>query len=284
MMGRQGWFDEVMRFYDRFLKGIAPTRPTTRRSRCRPTTARGARSSRGRPPTRRPSRRAAPGTYTDDGQNNGTGRRQRAPGVWTISPPLPYDAHLAGVPTAARVDVASRRCRTPTSSSTSTTSTPAATATLITPQAYLMRGDGQATLDLCGATGRSPPGTAIGVRSPTPTPTGGRTRPTLQTVTRRRARASTLPFLHCTRTETIQGGPSVKLDQLHGGRAVHRRPRRRSPATPTRASRCRRRWSSARRRLRARRRVARAGGGWSRGSAPLARAWWSMERRRAARG
>ena len=79
------------------------------------------RGRRGRPPTRAGTRaRCAPARYTDDGT---AARPARAPttGIWTISPPLPYDAHLAG---SGRVDVdVPRRCRGATSSSTSTTST-----------------------------------------------------------------------------------------------------------------------------------------------------------------
>jgi predicted acyl esterase len=40
------------------------------------------------------------GTYTDDATNNGTaeGGSPNGKGLWTISPPLADDAHLAGVP------------------------------------------------------------------------------------------------------------------------------------------------------------------------------------------
>jgi hypothetical protein len=44
------------------------------------------------------------GTYADDGTNNAAGDGAGA-GIWTVSPPLGADAHLAGVPQVA-VDVA----------------------------------------------------------------------------------------------------------------------------------------------------------------------------------
>src|SRR5215218_2517715 len=94
-MGRAGWFDEVMRFYDRFLKGVTPAvedpmvAVQTNDGRWRaedvwpPADATGYTS-----PLRT-------GTYTDDGTAESTGSTATT-GVWTISPPLPYDAHLAG--------------------------------------------------------------------------------------------------------------------------------------------------------------------------------------------
>ena len=103
-MGRAGWFDEVMRFYDRFLKGADAGGRTTRRSRSRPTTASGAPSRAGRRPTRAATRRrCARARYTDDGTANATGDGAET-GVWTISPPLPHDVHLSGSGSAT-VDV-----------------------------------------------------------------------------------------------------------------------------------------------------------------------------------
>ena len=94
-MGRAGWFDEVMRFYDRFLKGAEPTvadpqvAVQTNDGVWRAEAA-------GRRPTR-PTYTSAlrTGTYTDDGTAEATGS-SATKGVWTISPPLPYDAHLSG--------------------------------------------------------------------------------------------------------------------------------------------------------------------------------------------
>ena len=54
LMGRQGWFDETMRFFDRYVKG-ADGRRRPGRTSSRPATARGA----PRPPGRRPTPRAS---------------------------------------------------------------------------------------------------------------------------------------------------------------------------------------------------------------------------------
>ena len=73
-------FAEVMRFYDRYLKGERRPRSTTRPSRCSPATAPGAREEAWPPAdSRRSSTTLNVGTYADDSGNDGTGvgRRQR---------------------------------------------------------------------------------------------------------------------------------------------------------------------------------------------------------------
>ena len=95
-MGRAGWFDEVMRFYDRFLKGTS-RRSTTRRSRSRPTTASGAPSRAGRRPTRRRTRRRcarAPTPTTAPADATGRRRARRASG--RSRQPLAHAVHLSG--------------------------------------------------------------------------------------------------------------------------------------------------------------------------------------------
>ena len=102
-MGRAGWFDEVMRFYDRFLKGETPTvedppiAVQTNDGKWRSEaqwppadvadyTTRAAgrqlqRHARSRTSTRSAARTTRPSTTS---------------GVWTVSKPLPYDVHLSG--------------------------------------------------------------------------------------------------------------------------------------------------------------------------------------------
>ena len=98
-MGRAGWFDEVMRFYDRFLKGISPTvgdppiAVQTNDGKWR--------SEAQWPPADRADYTTAlrAGSYTDTAQSYSTGSADDSTatsGVWTISKPLPYDLHLAG--------------------------------------------------------------------------------------------------------------------------------------------------------------------------------------------
>jgi uncharacterized protein len=106
LMGREGFFDEVMRFYDQFLKGVAPTvadppvAVQTNDGKWRaeqswpPTDAVGYTTS------------LRDGTYEDDGSGSATGGD--ADGVWTISPRLQHPAHISGSGRAI-VDIATTR-------------------------------------------------------------------------------------------------------------------------------------------------------------------------------
>jgi predicted acyl esterase len=160
LMGREGFFDEVMRFYDRFLKGETPSVDD-------PAIAVQTNDGRWRAEPSWPPADAAgftsplrSGSYTDDGSGSATGGD--AEGVWTISPPLPYAAHLSGSGRAV-VDVATTR--------------PDAnlvvdvydldengTGPLITRQGFLARTSGERTLDLWSADWKLPAGHRIAVR------------------------------------------------------------------------------------------------------------------------
>jgi predicted acyl esterase len=99
-MGRAGWFDETMRFYDQYLKGEAPA---VQDPIIAVETSDGSwRAEDAWPPKDAQTVDASlrQGTYTDDATNNGTaeGGSPNGEGIWTISPPLKDDAHLAGVP------------------------------------------------------------------------------------------------------------------------------------------------------------------------------------------
>lgn len=113
-MGREGFFDEVMRFYDHHLKGVTPRKAD-------PVVA--AQGSDGRwtaekawPPADVRSLTAPllPGSYSDDARNVGSndsaagvgglgpiGSKKVGDGTWTFSPPLRKPARMAGVPSAA---------------------------------------------------------------------------------------------------------------------------------------------------------------------------------------
>jgi len=213
-MGRAGWFDEVMRFYDRFLKGAAPA--VADPPIAVQTNDGKWRSEAQWPPADKSQYTTGlrAGSYDDTAQSYATGSEDDPTsnsGVWTISKPLPYDVHLSGSGSAA-VNV--------------TTSVPNAnlvidvydleangTGPLITRQGHLVRGTGDSTvpLDLWSADWKLAAGHRIGVRvtdnnqdwfllaSPTP-----------QTVTVRGG-SVTLPFLRYRRTGTIQGDPGVQL-------------------------------------------------------------------------
>jgi hypothetical protein len=110
-MGREGFFDEVMRFYDEHLKDIAPevadpdvlAQDSNGKWRTEPTW----------PPrdvtVLRPQLKA--GSYADDGNNTGSATsgpgggplvldETTGAGAWTFSPPLVAAAQVAGEPTA----------------------------------------------------------------------------------------------------------------------------------------------------------------------------------------
>jgi predicted acyl esterase len=106
-VGRRGWTDEVFRFLDRHLKGKRPpadppvvVQGTFGRWRAEPSW----------PPrdARRSTMRILPGSYTDGPGNKGEAYCTRVEahcvpgdagnGSWTLSRPLPHDAHISGVP------------------------------------------------------------------------------------------------------------------------------------------------------------------------------------------
>ena len=168
----------------------------------------------GRRPTRQRSRRRLkPGAYTDDAQNNGTadGGTPNGQGIWTFSPPLAHDAHLAGVPKVT-VDVDDRAARTRTSWPTSTTSTPAGNATLHQPRHLPAAGQRPGQLRplrrRLEAAGRPPRRRAAHlvelrvVAAPPDAPAGHRRAPRRSRCRGARAR----------RGAAIEGGPSIKLD------------------------------------------------------------------------
>jgi predicted acyl esterase len=214
-MGRAGWFDEVMRFYDRFLKGLTPTigdppfAVQTNDGKWR--------SEAKWPPADRTDYTTAlrPGSYIDNAQSYSTGSVDdptATSGVWTISKPLPYDLHLSGSGTMV-VNV--------------TTALPNAnlavdvydldangTGPLITRQAHLVRtpGDSSIRLELWSADWKLAAGHRIGVRVTDNNQDWWLlASPSLQTVTVKGGTVA-LPFLRYRRTQTIQGDPGVQLD------------------------------------------------------------------------
>ena len=125
-------------------------------------------------------------------------------GVWTISPPLPHDAHLAGSGRAV-VDVA--------------TTLPNANLVvdvydldefgigpLITRQGFLARSSGEKTLDLWSADWKIPAGHRIAVRVTDANEDWWIHMPLFDTVDVVGG-SVTLPFLTYQRTGTIQGEP-----------------------------------------------------------------------------
>jgi len=211
-MGRAGWFAETMRFYDRFLKGIAPTVGD-------PPIAVQTNDVKWRSEAKWPAADKTDyttalrtGSYTDSASSYSTGSDATATsGVWTISKPLPYDVHLSGSGTMT-VNV--------------TTTLPRAnlavdvydldakgTGPLITRQGHMIRNAGNSSirLELWSADWKLKAGHRIGVRVTDNNQDWWLlAAPTLQKVTVRGGTV-TLPFLRYRRTQTIQGAPGTQL-------------------------------------------------------------------------
>ncbi|HEY1357120.1 MAG TPA: CocE/NonD family hydrolase [Thermoleophilaceae bacterium] len=229
--GRAGWFDEVMRFYGRYLKGQTPT--VADPNFAVQTNDGKWRAEKQWPPADAHKYTTAlrDGSYVDHAQSVGTGFDATSSattddgtnpsdptvqsGVWTVSKPLPSDAHLSGEPTAS-VDV--------------TTLLPNAnlaidvydlsrdedggwTGPLVTRQGHLVRNPGDTTipLTLWGADWKLKAGDRIAVRVTDNNQDWWMlAAPSAQPVTVRGGSIS-LPFLTQPRTQTIQGGPGVQL-------------------------------------------------------------------------
>jgi predicted acyl esterase len=208
LMGREGWFDEVMRFYDRFLKGVTPAVDD-------PPVAVQTNDGRWRGEPAWPPVDAAryttplrSGTYTDDGTAGGTGDRAEA-GVWTISPPLAKDTHLAGSGTVT-VDVGTTLPNANLVVDVYDLG-PGGSGPLITRQGHLVRNAGQLTLDLWSADWIVKAGHRIGVKVADANADWWIHLPTKQTVTVKGGSVS-LPFLPAAReTGTAAGRPGTQL-------------------------------------------------------------------------
>ena len=210
--GRAGWFDEVMRFFDRYVKGDTAV-PDSDPPIAVETSDGTWRAEDSWPPadSTAVTETLNPGTYSDDGTDNGTaeGGSPNGEGVWTVSPPLTGDAHLAGVP---RVSVdASTALPNANLVADVYDVDPAGSAILISRGTSLLPGSGTVSFGLYGDDWKLPAGHRVAVLLTGANAEWWLHAPTMQTVTVNRASIA-LPFLQCTRTGTIQGDPSIKLD------------------------------------------------------------------------
>jgi predicted acyl esterase len=115
-MGRTGWFDEVMRWYDYYLKAAPMDQSPMHLD---PVIAAQGSDGTWREETSFPPSDAKDlsvslmsGSYEDDGENEGsndgaagpgggaTASAKQGHGSWTFSPPLEHDAHVTGIPSA----------------------------------------------------------------------------------------------------------------------------------------------------------------------------------------
>jgi predicted acyl esterase len=210
-MGRKGWFDEVMRWYDRYLKGFKPSVQD-------PPLA--VESSDGKwraeqhwPPVdaKTYTTNLKPGSYTDDTTNNGTaeGGSPNGEGIWTFSPAFTHEVRFAGVPKLTADQVTNFQNANLTADVYDVDGD--GNATLISRGTYLLSGTGTVSFDLYGDDWVLPAGHRIGVLIGSSNSEWWTPTPTFQPVTVKSANI-TLGFLSCARTKFIQGDPSIKLD------------------------------------------------------------------------
>jgi predicted acyl esterase len=216
-MGRPGWFDEVMRWFDHYVKGDASADPATDPPVEVQTSDGTWRAENAWPPADATPLTGAlkPGSYRDDATNNGSldgalGTTTGA-GAWTFSPPLTHAAHLAGLP---KVHVALSGILVPRANLVADLYdvAPDGTATLISRQGRLATTNGGYDLALYGQDWRFAAGHRVGVLV-----TGANAEwwthvPTLQTV-QVTAGTVTLPWLATPRSSDLAGGRSVRLDE-----------------------------------------------------------------------
>jgi predicted acyl esterase len=206
-MGRAGFFDEVMRFYGQFLKG---QKPAVQDPKIAVESGDGKwRAEKQWPPldSQNYVTQLKPGSYTDDGNNNGTGSGAGT-GIWTISAPLAKQAWFSGVPHVT-VDA---QTLLPNANLVADVYDIDASgkAILVSRGAQLVRTAGLQSFDLYGNDWPIAAGHRIGVLITSSNGEWWTHVPTQQTVTVAAARIS-LPFLSKQRNEDLPGTPSVKL-------------------------------------------------------------------------
>ncbi|MGH2690922.1 MAG: CocE/NonD family hydrolase [Actinomycetota bacterium] len=224
-MGREGWFDEVMRFYDHHVKGVPLSEAPTNLD---PVIA--AQGSDGTwreeisfPP---PDATSLPvtllsGSYEDDGENEGSLDSAAGPGggstlaakqghgSWTFTPPLPHAAHVMGIPSASvQLDVQVPRTNVVVNVYDVD---PGGKATMITRGAAMADSDGVEQVALYPTDWLLEAGHRIGVLV-----SGANTEayvhvPTNTNVTVTSGKVE-LPFLRYIRTSDLQGEPAPRLE------------------------------------------------------------------------
>jgi predicted acyl esterase len=215
LMGRKGFNAEVLRFYDRWLKGAKPAvKDPTLAVQTNDGTWRAEQEW---PPadSRAVEVPLSSGEYVDDvgtkASNDGLSLAGTpGVGVWTISPPLPYEAHMVGVP----------RLTLDVETSAPNANLAAAVydideenrATLISRQGRLVPQSGSYTLDMYGNDWRILPGHRVGVMVSTAHSEWWLAAvPTHQTVSVANGSLE-LPFLTYTRPDHIDGKRAVRLE------------------------------------------------------------------------
>ena len=219
-MGRAGFFDEVMRFYDEHLKDAGPLTAGD------PVIA--AQSSDGTwrsedsfPPAdaRDYETNLFSGSYQDNGSNRGSrvsgpggvavGSAAYGAGVWTFSPPLAQTEQLTGIPTAT-IDVKPEVPRTNVVVNVYDVD-PEGNATMLTRGAALADSAGPKDVLLWPTDWKIQPGPRIGVLVSGANAEAFTHVPTRSTVTVTGGQIR-LPFLDTVRTSDLPGATSPRLE------------------------------------------------------------------------
>jgi len=204
LMGRKGWYDEVMRFYDRYLRKKGGAKDPNFAIQTNDGKWRGEDAW----PPKDAGLLTSPlraGSYNDQG----TATQLSAAGIWTISKPLTTEAHLAGSGKVV-VDVAASFPRGNLVVDVYDLDEEG-TGPLITRQGHLIRESGPIELDLWSADWRIAKGHRIGVKVADANRDWWVHVPTLQPITVNGGTIS-LPFLKRARTKTIDGDPGTALE------------------------------------------------------------------------
>ncbi|MCW2984629.1 MAG: X-Pro dipeptidyl-peptidase family protein [Conexibacter sp.] len=216
-MGRPGWFDEVMRWFDRYVKGDAAADPSSDPAVEVQTSDGSWRSEAAWPPADATPLTATlkAGSYRDDATNNGSQdgalTSTSGQGAWTFSPPLTHDAHLAGLP---KVHVELSGILIPKANLVADLYdvAPDGKATLIARQGRIAAKNGAYDLQLYGQDWLFPAGHRVGVLITGANAEWWTHLPTLQTVTVTSGSIA-LPWLARTRASDLAGGRAVRLDE-----------------------------------------------------------------------
>jgi predicted acyl esterase len=218
--GRASWFDETMRWFDRYVAAKPESAAPVSKD---PPIALQTNDGKWRTEKVWPPKDAvtltAPlkaGTYSDDGTNNGSNEAEACTpgpcgsgGIWSFSPPIANPAEVAGTP---RVTVDAQ------------TTAPSANlvvdvydvdeknnALVISRQAYLLPGSGKVSFDLYDQDWKLAAGHRIGVHVSGANTDWWTHVPTGQQVTVKSASIA-LPFVACRRTQDLEGSSAIRLD------------------------------------------------------------------------
>lgn len=211
-MGRPTWFEEAMRFYDRFVAGKPESEAPVAKD---PPVALQTNDGKWRTEQNWPPKDAValnaplkPGSYTDDGTESGYNDGATPP-IWTFSPPLQHDAELAGTPRVT-VDVDAPANANLVADVYDVDDK--GRATIISRHAYLLPGSGKVTFDLYDQHWKLARGHRIGVMVSGANQGWFVHVPTGREVTVKGASIS-LPFIQCRRTQDLQGASALYLEE-----------------------------------------------------------------------